>query len=540
MVLVAVAATPSSARAAAPYDPRGTWNAVFDCQTGWCTGRQFKRVVDITQWDPTTGAFSGTLSHGTFSGTVSGSSITATSTDLDPAISSKPINEQFTLVVSPDGLTWSGRGTGSSGSTGAETMTLRTPFPTSPSTIPATTPATPETSPPTVPDTIGVAIGGNGGGQPTGSTTTTTAVARPSAVSTDGRRSTFIGLPSPSQALTLKNVALAGLLSVVLMLIVMFPSTLFNNTLEANIEVVRNWFPRWMRGMIDTTPTIAVTADAGTHPGAEPEGAPAAARTLTKHPFWRSWPGFVSYMAIAALLYSFTQPGWGLNDATASTLLGFVIGLSVSTFTGIATARTYLRRYGKVDGHMEVEIATLAFAILCVVASRLANFTPGYFYGVLAGYIPTTHKPSNDDSRRMKVRALQLTFVLAIAGWVLFTPLQHVAGHPGFFNGLPLSLAGGLVTGAVETIVIGLIPITFLPGYALKQWNAKVWAVSYIAGAFLFSLVLLRPGLVGAHEASVVWTLGVATFFAVCSVAFWWYFRQRAERLKVVQPTTPA
>jgi hypothetical protein len=185
---------------------------------------------------------------------------------------------------------------------------------------------------------------------------------------------------------------------------------------------------------------------------------------------------------------------------------------------------------------MEVEMATLAFAIVCVVASRLADFTPGYFYGVIAMYIPS-RKPTESDAHRMAMRGIMLTYILAVGGWLLFTPLQHLTSGGGFFADLPLALVGGLVTGAVQTIVIGLIPLRFLPGHTLKKWNAKVWAICYLGGAFLFSLVLLRPGLVGAHEASVAWTLGIAGFFAIGSVFFWWYFRQRAVKHEVVQPS---
>ena len=533
---------------AVDVDPRGTWNALFVCQKGWCAGQQFRRVVTITDWNPASGAFAGTLKSGSMTGTISGMTVTADSTDAG-------IQEHFVLTISADASTWSGTGTGKSGATGHETMVRSSPPPTTAaatiapdSTAVATVPAaggavsattiaiTFETAATAGPSTVtpapsatSTAVPPTSAGRSTETTRPAVAVAAttlPSvaaAAKNGGGRtpsnpateqSTFLGLPTPGQALTLRNVVDAALLSILLMIIVLFPSTLFNHTLEANIDVIRGWLPSWLR---------APTEDELRHRAAR-----------AKPSLWHSWRGFVVYMFIAGALYSLMQPGWGFNWATLHTLSGFLVGIVVSTMTGVVMTRTYLRRYGRVSGHIEVELTTLAFAVICVVASRLANFTPGYFYGVLALYVPA-HKPSTHDSRRMVVRGLELTYTLAIGGWLLFGPLQRFAAAGGFIRQLPQSLAGGMVTGAVQTIVIGLIPLRFLPGHTLKQWNPKIWATSYLGGAFLFSLVLLHPGLVNAKETSVAWTIGLAVFFAVGSVGFWFFFRQRAQRRETAQ-----
>ena len=99
-VVGAIGGFASQARAV-DVDPRGTWNALFVCQKGWCAGQQFKRVVTITAWDPGSGVFSGTVSSGTFTGSISGMTVTADSTDAG-------IQEHFVLAISADASTWSG------------------------------------------------------------------------------------------------------------------------------------------------------------------------------------------------------------------------------------------------------------------------------------------------------------------------------------------------------------------------------------------------------------------------------------------------
>jgi hypothetical protein len=243
-------------------------------------------------------------------------------------------------------------------------------------------------------------------------------------------------------------------------------------------------------------------------------------------------------MVVADVLYSRMQPGFGFNRGTLHTFVGFLVGTAVTTGIGITMTRTYLRRYGAVHGHMEVEFGTLAFAVVCVVASRLANFVPGYFYGVIAAYVPS-RKPSDDDGGRMGVRTVVVTYVLAVAAWFLLDPLDHVARHGGMFAQFPRSIAGGMVVGGVEAILIGLTPLRFLPGHKLRTWNQRIWLAAYSGGAFLFSLILLKPGLVSAKESSVAWTLALAGFFGASSLAMWWYFNRRDARVATAGASLP-
>ena len=471
--------------ASAATDPTGSWSAVYHCKVGWCAGQDFPATMTITSWDPVTGTVKGDYAGGPLTGTILNGQVKLTA-------SAGAYSATMTGTISADGLSMSGSGTDTNGTSGTSVYTRRITGPTT-------------TAPAGSPTSAGVS--------PTNASATPTTVAGPTSTVSQSHQSKapvsgFLTLPDPSTALTLKNIGLAAGMSILLMLLVIFPSTMFNHTLEANLDVVRGWLPRFLRTRV------------------EKDG---EARS-----YWHSWRGFVTYMVFADLLYSLMQPGWGANKATVQSFISFMVGTAFTTSIGIAMTRTYLRRFGAVTGHMEVEFGTLFFAAVCVGASRLASFSPGYFYGVIAAYIPS-RKPSESDRGRMAFRTVCLTYLLAVGGWLLFSPLDHVAKGAGFFGELPRGMAGGLVTGGAEAIVIGLIPLRFLPGHTLKNWNARIWAVTYLGGGFLFSLVLLHPGLVGAHESSVAWTIGLAVLFGVGSIAFWAYFRGRARRLELAQ-----
>lgn len=209
------------------------------------------------------------------------------------------------------------------------------------------------------------------------------------------------------------------------------------------------------------------------------------------------------------------------------TFLGFLVGAIVSTSIAVGISRAYLARRLHGTGHLEVELGTLVFAVACIVASHLADFVPGYFYGVVAVFVATVEPPDVDKGRIATIAAA-VTLSLAVVAWLLLVPLDHLAHGGNLFAQLPRSLAGGLFSGGTEALAIGLTPIRFLPGATLKRWNVKVWGAFSAAGLFLFTLGLLHPGLASTHEASVGWTLGLAFTFGAGSIAFWAYFRNRA------------
>ncbi len=302
-----------------------------------------------------------------------------------------------------------------------------------------------------------------------------------------GKASTLLGIPSPTQAITTKNVMLSGLLALLLFALVSFPTTLFNSTLEANLDHYRTVVGRLRRRRDRPRP-------------------PRHTRV------WNSRPGVALYIALSGLLYSAMQPGWGLDMATLITFVGFTGALYLLNLLAVSATRLYTaRRYRESGGHALVEVSTLGISVLCVLGSRAVGFIPGYLYGVLVLWEPQRHLDERDNAR-IGILAGVLTLVAAIVTWLLIPATQHLAGSTSnSLRAVPLGIDGGIFVGAVETLTIGLIPLRFLPGAAIRAYNRAVWLVLWCAGGFLFSLVLLRPGLVSGRSKNIVGTLVLAT-----------------------------
>jgi hypothetical protein len=105
-------------------------------------------------------------------------------------------------------------------------------------------------------------------------------------------------------------------------------------------------------------------------------------------------------------------------------------------------------------------------------------------------------------------------------------------GEPAFATIIADGLLGAIVVAGIEGLVLGLIPLRFLPGETLVKWSRVAWVGLFLCGLFLYAHFFVRPA-VGDDAApgpSVVTAVGLFVVFAVVSIAFWGYFRFRAPR----------
>lgn len=319
------------------------------------------------------------------------------------------------------------------------------------------------------------------------------------------------------------SLAISGLLAVVVVLLIVFPSELFNSTFSAHYDEIRAGLRRrlaWARRRDD---------DRGTPEGGE-DGAP----TGGEHgPPARGWAGFLGMTAATALLYGLLDPGFGPNRASAVLLIGVGAGVAVSTALSAATTGWLAtRRFGRADYYFRVLPATLLVAAACVALSRLVGFLPGYLYGLVGG-ISFRQALSATDRARTVLASTAVVMVAAVVGWLAHSPVaaRVEAGSTSVgWLALESILAGTFVAG-VEGLLFALLPLRFLSGHTLITWSRPAWAASYAIAAFAFIHLIARPV---SSEGSEVgdWTKALALFllFGAASVVFWAYWRWRDTR----------
>lgn len=310
----------------------------------------------------------------------------------------------------------------------------------------------------------------------------------------------------PSQVpLGAKDLGLSALVAAALVLLVAFPSELFDSTLAENAEEVKGWF-RWVAPLVRPFSRM---------------GASVATAIL---------------LGIAALLFGLLDPGFGLDLASAAEFLGLVLSLLVVTAVFSLPALVYMRRRHGDRGRIDVLPGGLVIAGMCVLASRLLHFQPGYLYGVVVGVAFAQELPAEEDGR-VSALSTAVMLVVAVVAWVVWAVVQPSAAGASPSPALVIletTLAAVAVAG-VESAVITLLPMRFLVGAKVMAWSRAAWAGLLGLALFAFVHVLLRPGsgYVGADSggsALAVVILFVA--FALGSLLFWAYFRFRPPRTR--------
>lgn len=308
-------------------------------------------------------------------------------------------------------------------------------------------------------------------------------------------------------------VTRSALLAILLLLLILFPSILFNSTFEENYDEVRGWFRR------------------GRRVGGSP-GSPSRIAALWSRPWFRPLV-FVGFFAMSALLYGFLDPGFGVHRRSLALFLGLLAGLMVVTIVAELPTVVLLRRHGD-RGRIRLLGGSLAVGVLCVAASRLAHFRPGYLYGVIAG-ATFQRELSREEAGRGVMFSAVILLAASVGAWLAWIPVSHAANKPGAGLGilvLDAVLAAVFVTG-LEAVVIGLLPLRFLDGHKLFSWNRALWVILFVVGVFGFVHLLLRPGggyLNHSGNTPMFTVLGLFLAFGVASVSFWAYFRFRKPR----------
>jgi hypothetical protein len=318
------------------------------------------------------------------------------------------------------------------------------------------------------------------------------------------RSALVTSVPQPGQvSLNLARLGASAVAAAFILLLFAFPYELFNKTLEENYDEVRGW----MR-----LPARAVEASSR------------AGRI----------GGFVVLTAIAAIAVGFLSPDFALNQAGVVLALGtFVALLVMSVGFSLPAAVGIHHRTGE-WGKLNFLGGSLVVSIVMVVLSRLLHFQPGYFYGALAGLAFASALPEQTQAR---LAAANWVFALALSVGAFFLriPAAHAAARPHasvWWIGIEAALALMFLWG-IEGMAVAMLPMRFLDGRKIIDWNRPVWALLMFLGVFATVHILLSPssGYVGHTTRQVA--IGVGVLFAVfgaLSIAFWAYFRFRPER----------
>jgi hypothetical protein len=341
-------------------------------------------------------------------------------------------------------------------------------------------------------------------------------------------------VPDPTR-ITLDPIVVAQSVAITagVILLVPFPSALFNNTLEENYAEVMGWVAR-VRAALSRLWSSLVgrirQRSASPKAAAPPAESPPSARS----DLWKSPLGIGGLVLLTALLYAFLDPTFGFSVGSLATLAGLAIGLFV-ILLAYGVPLLVLSRRDRFSLTVRALPATLLVGLLCVVVSRVADFQPGYLYGLIIGFF-FAHGVERRLEGRAEAVAAASSLIAALAAWVILAFLRGGAAPGGEFGGRLLEAATvTIVVAGLENAVFAMLPLRFMPGAAVYAWNRRIWIVLLGFGLFGFVHVLLNPAAGAGYMADTTRTsfftlLALLVVFGLGSVLFWAYFRFRPKR----------
>jgi hypothetical protein len=297
-------------------------------------------------------------------------------------------------------------------------------------------------------------------------------------------------------------VVIGGSLAVALLLLLLvgFAGELFNNTVESNYGVIARWFGRGPVGRAGAW-------------------------------FARNRRGWVLiFIALTALISAFVDPTFGPDLHGLAELLGFLVGLVVvlASFK-LPPMLAHRRKTGEL-GRLRPLPWTLVIAALFVLVSRIGNLQPGYLYGIVLGAIFVDDVSDAEEGRETFYGSIW-TLAAAVLAWLALTWVRTVGLDEDSFGITVLSTAfAAILVSGLEATAFGLMPMRFMPGYAIYRWNRPGWAVLFGLSVFAFIHILIGPtsGYVAElSPAAFTAALGVFAVFGLLSIATWLYFRFR-------------
>jgi hypothetical protein len=360
-----------------------------------------------------------------------------------------------------------------------------------PTPTPAAQPATPTPTPPPAPTEVAV-------GEPTAApqptpTPTPRATLRPGLVGS-------IPPPTNMQADPV-SVGWSLLLVALFLLLALFPASLFNNTIEENYEVIAGWFGRGGRRI-------------------------SRLRNLMAR-LWRGKLGVLFFLLLSGVIYGFLDPGFGLDAESAALFAGIVLGLAITTAVFELPIVVVQRRVNLERGVVRVLPLTIVIALACVLVSRVAEFQPGYLYGLIAFWAFDRALPKRTAGAAEAATCVMI-LLLALAAWLLLPVAESAFGGAPLMSTLVLTTLAVIFIGGLEGLLVELLPLRFLRGSVVWAWRRSVWVILFVIAGFAFVHILLHPGVDYLFEArGEAVAVAVAFFlgFGALSVATWAYFR---------------
>jgi len=298
---------------------------------------------------------------------------------------------------------------------------------------------------------------------------------------------------TPAQALW------TAVLTVILLLLVAFPTALLNRAVDAASDRLSGWW------------SLRRAARA-------PGGADAAGATRG----WsRSWWWAALGVLAASVISSFVDPQFGFTAGSARVVLSILVSFAIDVMLGWMLLVWIMGRALPEARHSyDFQPLSLLVVVAAVVFTRVTGFEPGIVFGLVAGVSFTAVMGAAGRARSALI-TVGYAYAAALTAWVLYGFVADGIGDSFGATLLGETLAA-LAVGGIASLPIALLPVRGLSGRAIWDATRTGWAVCYAVGLLSFFVVLMPMPFSWGEVGWELWAwIGVYAGYAVVAVLSW-------------------
>ena len=329
--------------------------------------------------------------------------------------------------------------------------------------------------------------------------------------------STLSALPTVKEALTAHNALWAAAITVVLVLLVAFPTHLFNTATGEGADRAKAWWAK-------RRPKLPAQLD------------------RIREVDYKGWPLAAAGVIIASLISSFVDPEFGFNASSVRVFLSILASFLLDAVAGWFLLIYLVRRSRPhTTATFRFSPASLLVVVAAVIFTRVTGFAPGIIFGLVAG-VAFGAVLATAEKARIALVGLGYSFAVAVIGWVGYSILSPIAGaHPAGGIVFLQETLSSMAIGGIAALPIALVPLRGLTGYDIFRWNRWVWGGAYGVGLLGFFVVLmpLPFSWTGVHVNLIVW-IAVYVAYGLSAVTAWLLvvrpWKQAADAASIESP----
>lgn len=308
-------------------------------------------------------------------------------------------------------------------------------------------------------------------------------------------------------------------LTLVVVLLLLISSALFNQTVEENREDIEGFAERKM------APVIGFLGFIGGAWKRAAEG--------------RSWvdraAGPLTVLLISGLVYGFLEPGFGFNSRSVVIFVSLVVSGGIVTYLYEGGEAWVTRRRLGINAGVRLYPASIIIAILSVALCRALGFQPGIVFGFVASSVILVPVHLNrKDSGAVLIGPFLALLAVSLIAWSLVPPLRNLSeGHSGIWAAMPEAVAVATFVVGLEGLFCQMLPLRFMDGKRLWDWNHWVWlGFSLVLGFLFFHILFYREQAYfdALRQTKVLGAGAVFGGYLLITFGTWGFFQFRERR----------